>query len=147
MVIAALLVLSLAASGEAAAVEIAGAHIGQSYTELLRQHPQMRCEVSCVDASATLLGHSGNLWAGIGSGKINQLAFLFVPGLTPEEAEVVSAAYNARYGAPSRAGTDGCEEWDRPGGAVVLCLKNGLSFTHWKDANWGVTQSVIPGGT
>lgn len=144
MIIEALLAMSIAA-GDDTAFELAGARIGLGYTELRQQHPQMQCTASCADPTATVLGHTGNLWAGIGQGRVNQLAFRFVPELTDVEAESVSSAYQALYGQPTRRNApEGCEEWDRADGAIVLCVRNGLSLTYWKDANWGVTKSVLP---
>jgi len=144
MIVAALFAMSVAA-GDDTAFELAGARIGLGYTELRQQHPHMQCTVSCEDTTATLLGHTGTLWAGIGQGRVNQLAFRFVPELTAEEAESVSSSYQGLYGKPARRNApDGCEEWDRAGGAIVLCVRNGLSLTYWKDENWGVTKSVIP---
>ena len=144
MLIETLLALALTAGNEEP-FELAGAHIGLEYSVLLGQYPEMKCEASCSDPTATLLGHPGNLWVGIGDGAVNQLAFRFVPTLTSREAEYVYSAYKKRYGSPSRRNAiDDCEEWDRPSGAIVLCVTNGLSLTYWKDGNWGVTQSVIP---
>ncbi|HEV7271577.1 hypothetical protein [Pseudoxanthomonas sp.] len=144
MIVAALFAMSVAA-GDDTAFELAGTRIGLGYTELRQQRPEMQCDVSCVDPTAKMLGHPGNLWVGIGHGAVNQLAFRFVPALTDQEATSVSSAYQARYGEPARRNAlDGCEEWDRAGGAIVLCVRNGLSLTYWKDENWGVTKSVIP---
>lgn len=147
MIIETLFALSLAAA-QNETFELAGARIGLGYAELRQQHPEMQCEASCSDRTAKVIGHPGNLWAGLGDGAINQLAFRFVPALTEQQAEHVSSAYKERYGEPTRRNPqDGCEEWDRPGGAIVLCLTGGLSLTHWKDENWSVTQSRIPGDT
>ncbi|MGR4875117.1 hypothetical protein [Pseudoxanthomonas sp. LARHCG66] len=144
MIIEALLALSVAA-GNDKAFELAGARIGLGYMELRQQRPEMQCEVSCADPTAQVLGRTGNLWVGIGHGAINQLAFRFVPELTDLEAASVSSAYHALYGEPARRNAfDGCEEWDRVGGTIVLCVRNGLSLTYWKDEHWGVTESVIP---
>lgn len=144
MLIETLFALAFAA-GDKEPFELAGARIGLEYSVLLERRPEMKCEASCSDPTATLLGHRGNLWVGIGDGAVNQLAFRFVPTLTSREAENVSSAYKERYGSPARRNAiDDCEEWDRPSGAIVLCVTNGLSLTYWKDENWGVTQSVIP---
>ncbi|MDR7067870.1 hypothetical protein J2X02_000687 [Pseudoxanthomonas japonensis] len=147
MIIEALFALSLATAPDET-FELAGARIGLGYTELRQQHPKMQCDASCSDRTAKVLGYPGNLWTGIGDGAINQLAFRFVPTLTEQEAQGVSIAYRARFGEPARRNAlDGCEEWDRPGGAIVLCVTGGLSLTYWKDENWGVTKSQIPDGT
>ena len=144
MLVATLFAMSVATGG-GQDFELAGARIGLDYTELRQQHPEMQCDVSCVDPTAKILGYPGNLWVGIGRGAVNQLAFRFVPGLTEQEAASVSRAYRTRYGKPARSNAfDGCEEWDRAGGAIVLCVRNGLSLTYWKDEHWGVTESVIP---
>jgi hypothetical protein len=146
MIIGTLLALSVAAA-QNETFDLAGARIGLGYTELRQQHPEMRCEVSCLDPTARVIGHPGNLWVGLGDGAVNQLAFRFVPALTEQEAKDVSSAYKERYGASKRRDPDDCEEWGRPGGAIVLCLTGGLSLTYWKDENWGVTQSRIPDDT
>lgn len=147
MIIEALFALSLAAAPDET-FDLAGARIGLGYTELRQQYPEMLCDVSCSDRTARVLGLPGNLWVGIGDRAVNQLAFRFVPTLTEQEATRVSSAYKARFGEPTgRNALDGCEEWDRPGGAIVLCVADGMSLTYWKDENWGVTQSDIPDDT
>lgn len=125
--------------------EVAGAHIGMSYTDLREKFPGMVCEVSCVDPTAMLHGMSGNLWAGIGNSAVNQLAFRFKPTLNEQQSETIRKKYIELYGQASRVDTDSaCEEWDRRNGSIVLCIENGLSFTYWKDDFWGTTTSDIP---
>ena len=128
--------------------EISGAHIGMSYSALRESFPAMTCEVSCSDQSAKLHGYGGNLWVGIGDSAVNQVAFRFKPTLTEQQAEDVRAKYIELYGEPSRTTEyDACEEWDRKAGAIVLCVRGGLSHTYWKDDKWGVTTSIIPSDT
>ena len=147
MIIEALFALALATAQDET-FDLAGARIGLGYTELRQQYSETLCDVSCSDRTAKVLGRAGNLWVGIGDGAVNQVAFRFVPTLTEQEATRVSSAYKARFGEPARRNAlDGCEEWDRLGGAIVLCVADGMSLTYWKDENWGVTPSKLPDDT
>lgn len=149
MLIPAMLALSLQIpAGQSPEFDIAGAYIGLTYAALRERFPQMACEVSCLDQTSKLHGFPGNLWVGVGDSAVNQVAFRFKPTLTDGQAGEIRVKYGELYGKPSRLNAiDDCEEWDRASGAIVLCVRNGLSITYWKDDNWGVTKSVIPHGT
>ena len=148
MLVHALVVVALhAPATQTPEFDISGAHIGLSYSALRENFPAMLCEVSCSDQSARLHGYTGNLWVGIGDGAVNQVAFRFKPTLNAQQAMAIRTKYLELYGEPTRLTTYGaCEEWDRKAGAIVLCVKDGLSLTYWKDDKWGVTTSVIPSG-
>lgn len=137
-----------APASEAPVFDISGVRIGLSYPALRKQFPDMTCKASCSDQSAKLHGLAGNLWVGIGDGAVNQVAFRFKPTLTMQQAAALRTKYVELYGEPTRSTTYGaCEEWDRKAGAIVLCVREGLSLTYWKDDKWGATTSIIPGGT
>lgn len=125
--------------------DLNGVQIGMAYPLLRQAVPSLQCEVSCTTRRETHLGHPGTLWAGIGEGRVNQLAFRFVPALDGAQAAQAEADYRARYGTPDRrTAEDGCLQWARGDGAIVPCLHGGLSLAHWKDARWGAASSRIP---
>ena len=137
--------LSNQSSEDPSQFEIAEARIGMSYEKLRSSFPNMRCKVSCTDDTVTHAGYPGTLWAGIGDSAINHFFFVFRPGLSETQAQIVRQLYITQYGEPSRVANNGCEEWDKAQGAIALCLRHDLSHTYWRDEKFMQNTSVIPG--
>ena len=115
-----------------AAFGLLGLHIGQSVEDAKKKYPSMQCANSCNVEGQKAFGKPGRLWAGIGEGKIDQLAFGFKPNLSPEETGTVRSFYVDRYGAPSSSlGEKGCDEWEANGGYLVLCMTGHVSHIWW----------------